>query len=190
MRSERDKMLAGELYDASDAELTAMRRNARRLVRELAEVENSDRAAHQAVLGRLLGTVGPNAWIEPPFRCDYGVNIHAGRGLYMNFDCVVLDCGRVDFGDDVLCGPGVHIYAATHPLDPDERAAGPELTRPVRIGSRVWLGGRVVILPGVTIGEGTTVGAGSVVTRDLPPYVLAAGNPCRVLRELPRRAGS
>jgi maltose O-acetyltransferase len=183
-RSEREKMLAGELYEAWDPELTAMRRRARELVRELGEVAPGDREAHRAVLARLFGTIGENGFVEAPFRCDYGAHIHAGRNLFMNFDCVVLDCGRVDIGDDVQCGPGVHIYAATHPLDPDERAAGPELTRPVRIGSKVWLGGRVVVLPGVTIGDGTTVGAGSVVTRDLPAYVVAAGNPCRVIRSL------
>ena len=182
--TEREKMLAGELYNAYDPELTELRVRARRLVRELNDLAPGDRAGNERVLGELLGSVGPASFIEPPFRCDYGANIHAGSGLYMNFDCVVLDCGRVDFGDDVLIGPGVHIYAATHPLDPDERAAGPELTRPVRIGSRVWLGGRVVVMPGVTIGDGTTVGAGSVVTRDLPPYVVAAGNPCRVIRAL------
>jgi maltose O-acetyltransferase len=170
-------MLAGELYDASDAELAALRRRARELTRALAEVTPGDREAHQAVLAQLLGSLGENAFIEPPFRCDYGVNLHVGRNFYMNFECVVLDCGRVDIGDDVLCGPGVHIYAATHPLDADERATGPELTRPVRIGSKVWLGGRVIVLPGVTIGEGTTVGAGSVVTRDLPPIFFSAGNP-------------
>jgi maltose O-acetyltransferase len=182
--TERDKMLAGVLYDASDPELAALRVRARRLLRQLSDADPGDRSVHRGVLGELFGTIGPDSWIEPPFYCDYGVNMHAGRGLYMNFDCVVLDCGRVDFGDDILIGPGVHIYAATHPIDPDERADGPELTRPVRIGSRVWLGGRSVVMPGVTIGEGTTVGAGSVVTRDLPPYVVAAGNPARVIRAL------
>jgi maltose O-acetyltransferase len=182
--TEREKMLAGELYDAYDPELSALRLRARRLIRALVDLEPGDRAGNARVLGELFGAIGPESFIEPPFRCDYGVNIHAGSGLYMNFDCVVLDCGRIDIGDDVLIGPGVHIYAATHPIDPDQRAAGPELTRPVRIGSRVWLGGRVVVMPGVTIGEGTTVGAGSVVTRDLPPFVVAAGNPCRVIRTL------
>lgn len=184
MRTERDKMIAGELYDASDPELAALRLRARRLMRQLEDADPGERSEHRRILGDLFGAIGPDSWIEPPFRCDYGVNIFAGSGLYMNFDCVVLDCGRVDIGDDVLIGPGVHIYAATHPLDPDERAEGPELTRPVHIGSRVWLGGRVVVLPGVTIGDGTTVAAGSVVTRDLPAYVVAAGNPARVVRTL------
>jgi maltose O-acetyltransferase len=182
--TEHDKMLAGEAYDGSDAELVAMRLRARRLIRDLNNAEPGETQVATRILGELFGSLGPGGWVEPPFRCDYGANIHAGDRLYMNFDCVVLDCGRVDIGDDVLFGPGVHLYTALHPLDPEQRATGPESTRPVRIGSRVWLGGGVIVCPGVTIGDGTTVGAGSVVTRDLPPYVVAAGNPCRVLRSL------
>jgi maltose O-acetyltransferase len=182
--TEREKMLAGELYDSADPELTAMRVRARQLVRRLNDHEPGQWAVAEAILGELFGSIGPDSWIEPPFRCDYGANIHAGRKLYMNFDCVVLDCGRVDIGDHVMFGPGVHVYAATHPLDPDERCKGPESTLPVRIGNQVWLGGGAIVCPGVTIGDGTTVAAGSVVTRDLPPYVLAAGSPCRVIRSL------
>jgi len=128
--------------------------------------------------------VGPDAWIEPPFHCDYGTHLYLGARVYMNFQCVVLDCSRVDIGDDVFLGPGVHVYAAMHPLDPDQRIRGPELARPVKIGAKVWIGGGTILCPGVTIGEGTTVGAGSVVTKDLPPYSLAAGNPCTVVRQL------
>ena len=111
-------------------------------------------------------------------------NISIGARFYANFDCVILDPGLVEIGDDVFFGPGVHIYTATHPIDANERIKGPELAGPVRIGSRCWIGGRSIILPGVTIGEGSTVGAGSVVTSDVPPNVLAAGNPCRVVRTL------
>jgi maltose O-acetyltransferase len=133
---------------------------------------------------QLLGAVGAGVWIEPPFFCDCGEHIRLGARVYMNFQCVILDCNPVTLGDDVFLGPGVHIYAATHPLDPDERIKGPELGHPVTIGAKVWIGGGSIICPGVTIGEDSTIGAGSVVVRDIPPYVFAAGNPCRVIRTL------
>jgi maltose O-acetyltransferase len=177
-------MLAGELYSAMDPELTAARFRARKLVRAYNATEDEDAARRRELLGQLFGSMGPGVQIEPPFQCDYGTQIHVGARVFMNFQCVILDCNTVTIGDDVSIGPGVHIYAATHPLDPDERIKGPELARPVTIGNKVWLGGGAIILPGVTIGEGTTVAAGSVVTKDLPPYVLAGGNPCRVLRAL------
>ncbi|MBC7541494.1 MAG: sugar O-acetyltransferase, partial [Candidatus Sericytochromatia bacterium] len=138
----------------------------------------------QRLLQDLFGHVGARIEIEPPFRCEYGSNISLGDGVYMNFDCVILDCAAVRLGNNVACGPGVHIYAATHPLTADIRVQGPELAKPVTIGNNVWIGGRAIICPGVTIGDNTTIGAGSVVTRDVPANVLAAGNPCRVVREL------
>ncbi|WP_281404460.1 sugar O-acetyltransferase [Pyxidicoccus fallax] len=178
-------MLAGELYVATDPELTAARRRARRLVRAYNETdEEEDLERRQELLGQLFGSKGPGVWIEPPFQCDYGTQIHLGARVFINFQCVILDCNPVTIGDDVAIGPGVHIYAATHPLDPDERIKGPELARPVTIGAKAWIGGGAIILAGVTIGEGTTIAAGSVVTKDVPPYVLAGGNPCRVLRPL------
>jgi maltose O-acetyltransferase len=182
--TEREKMMAGELYDAYDAELVEARARVRRLLWRYNGSDPDDVPARRAMLAEMLGSAGVEPWIEPPFFCDYGLNIHAGAHLYLNFNCVILDCARIDIGDDVLIGPGVHIYAATHPVSPEERASGPELARPVAIGSRVWIGGGAIVMPGVTIGDGTTVGAGSVVTRDLPPYVVAAGNPCRVVRSL------
>lgn len=181
-RSEREKMLAGELYVALDPELVAARRRARTVLREYNAQE--DAATRRSLLERLLGAVGPDAWIEPPFFCDYGSHIHLGARAYLNSQCVILDCNRVDIGDDAMFGPGVHVYAATHPLDADERIQGRELAHPVRIGAKTWIGGGAIICPGVTIGEGTTIGAGSVVTRDVPPYVLAVGNPCRAVRSL------
>ncbi|MBJ6760654.1 sugar O-acetyltransferase [Myxococcaceae bacterium JPH2] len=183
-RSEREKMLAGELYLGNDPELTAARVRARRLLRAYNETDMEAAELRRSLLEQLLGDVGPGVYIEPPFFCDYGTYLHLGARVYMNFQCVVLDCNHVEIGDDVFFGPGVHVYAATHPLDPDVRIQGPESTRPVRIGAKVWVGGGTVIVPGVTVGEGTTVGAGSVVTKDLPPYVLAAGNPARVIRAL------
>ena len=132
----------------------------------------------------LFGQTGPKIYIEPPFACDYGSNIFAGDDLYMNFNCVVLDCAEVHFGSQVMCGPNVQIYTATHPLDPELRCSGSELAKPIRIGNRVWLGGGTIVCPGVTIGDDTTIGAGSVVTRDIPAKVFAAGNPCRVIKTL------
>lgn len=184
--TEKEKMLAGELYLASDPELVAERAAARRLLRAFNATTEDEPERRRALLVELLGALGPDAWIEPPFRCDYGRHLSIGARSYLNFDCIVLDCSRVTIGRDVFFGPGVHLYAATHPLEANERIKGPELARPVTISDKVWVGGGSIICPGVTIGEGTTVGAGSVVVRDLPPNVLAVGNPCRIVRLLER----
>ena len=177
-------MLSGELYLATDPELLAARHEARRLQACYNASACDELDLRSKVIRQLLGAVGRRIEIEPPFYCDYGVNIYAGENLYMNFGCVVLDCNRVTLGDNVQCGPYVQIYTAYHPLDPRQRAEGPELASPITIGSNVWLGGGVIVCPGVTIGEGSTIGAGSVVTRDVPSAVFAAGNPCRVIRQL------
>ncbi|WP_074948391.1 sugar O-acetyltransferase [Myxococcus fulvus] len=183
-RTEMEKMLAGELYNGWDAQLTAARSRARRLLRAYNDTLMEDEDLRKQLLGQLLGQVGEGVYLEPPFHCDYGTFIQLGKRVYMNFQCVILDCNRVTIGDDVSFGPNVHIYAATHPLDADERIKGPELSKPVTIGAKTWVGGGTIILPGVTVGEGVTLGAGSVVTKDVPPYVLAAGNPARVIRAL------
>ncbi|MGH7169550.1 MAG: sugar O-acetyltransferase [Gemmataceae bacterium] len=183
-RSEWQKMLDGQLYRASDAELTAARRRARRLTRMYNHTTEEEWESRLRLLTELFGRLGAGIEIEPPFACDYGANIHAGDGLYLNFGCVILDCARVVIGSNVQMGPGVHIYTAHHPTDPDVRASGLELATPVRIGAKVWIGGGALICPGVTIGDGTTIGAGSVVVKDVPARVLAAGNPCRVIRPL------
>lgn len=175
-------MLAGELYLASDPELVAARAHARSLLQRLNRSGPEEAELRRSLFARLFGKVGDGVYLEPPFFCDYGSNISLGDRVYMNFQCVILDCNRVDIGADVMFGPGVHVYAATHPLDPDERIKGPEGSLPVRIDDKVWIGGGSIVLPGVTIGEGSTIGAGSVVTKDVPPYVLAVGNPCRVVR--------
>ncbi len=177
-------MLAGELYDPNDPALVAARERCRWLLRELNGSAPGDETTRARVLGELLGAIGEKSWIEPPFYCDYGANIFLGARFYANFGCVILDCARVDVGDDVFFAPYVQLYPATHPLDAATRISGVELAKPIRIGSRVWIGGGAIVLPGVSIGEGTTIGAGAVVTRDVPAGVLAAGNPCRVLREL------
>jgi maltose O-acetyltransferase len=184
MRSERDKMLAGEPYLSGDPELVAARLACRRLLARFNHSDPGDRDARTRLLRELCASVGESSWIEPPFSCDYGTNIRLGHAFYANFNCVVLDCAEVTFGDDVLLGPAVQIYTAGHPLDAEQRSAGVEFARPVHIGSRVWLGGGAIVLPGVTIGDGSVIGAGSVVTRDIPAGVLAHGNPCRVVRQL------
>ena len=183
-RSEREKMLASELYVAMDPELVAARVRARKLTRAYNASTEDEPEKRRELLTQLFGKAGAGLTIEPPFLCDYGSYIEFGERVFLNFNCVILDCNRVTVGDDVAMGPGVHIYAATHPLDADERIKGPELSKPVTIGSKVWIGGGSIICPGVTIGEGSTIGAGSVVTRDIPPYVFAAGNPCRVIKTL------
>jgi maltose O-acetyltransferase len=184
--TDKEKMLAGQLYLASDPELVAMRRRARHLTQLYNATEYRDEQ-RRAILTDLFGAGGASATIEPPFHCDYGSNIYAGDGLYMNFGCVVLDCAEVHIGADLQCGPHVQIYTAHHPLDAAERTAGGEQASSVIIGSRVWLGGGAIVCPGVTIGDDTTIGAGSVVINDIPPGVLAVGNPCRVVRRLDAR---
>jgi maltose O-acetyltransferase len=182
--SEKALMLAGELYLASDPALVLERREARRLIRLYNGTTEDEPDHRRQILVELIGMIGERCEIEPPFRCDYGSLITLGDGFFANFGCVILDCNRVTIGRDVKFGPGVHIYAATHPVDPVERASGRELGLPVTIGDGVWVGGGSIILPGVTIGEGSTIGAGSVVTKSIPPRVVAAGVPCRVIRAL------
>lgn len=182
MPSERERMLAGELYLSADPELVAARLRARRLLRAYNASAPDEPARRRALLTELFGRLDGRIEIEPPFFCDYGANIEAGDNLYMNFGCVVLDSGRVSFGVNVMLGPAVQIYAATHPTDPVIRRTGRELAAPVVIGDDVWIGGGAIVCPGISIGAGSTIAAGSVVTRDIPPRVIAAGNPCRVLR--------
>jgi maltose O-acetyltransferase len=184
LSSELKKMLAGELYLASDPELVSMRKRARRLTRNFNQTTEEDRSLRTEILKELFGSVEGKIEIEPPFQCDYGVHIYAGQDLFMNFGCVVLDCAEVHIGKQVAIGPHVQIYTATHPLDAELRCSGPELAKEIRIDDCVWIGGGSILCPGVTIGKGSTIGAGSVVVKDIPPHVLAAGNPCRVIRKL------
>jgi maltose O-acetyltransferase len=184
MPSEKEKMLAGELYDGSDPQLVAERLRARELCHALALLAPKAPDAERAeLLAQLFGTP-TDAYVTPPFFCDYGRHIELGRRVYFNFNCVILDVARVSIGDNVLFGPAVQVYTASHPLNAAERRGGLEFGRPVVIGSDVWLGGGAVVCPGVTIGECTVIGAGSVVVRDVPAGVFAAGNPCRVIREI------
>ncbi len=183
-RSEREKMLAGELYDASDPQLAVARLRARQLTWRYNQSREDEGDLRVSLLRELLGAMGERVTIEPPFYCDYGEHITIGENFYMNFGGIILDCNLVRIGANVQCGPSVQLLAATHPLAAAERIAGPELSAPITIGDNVWLGGGVIVCPGVTIGANTIIGAGSVVTRDIPANVFAAGNPCRVIREL------
>lgn len=189
IRSEKEKMLAGEPYDCTDPGLLARWHEAKRLQSLYNAAPTTDLPRLSALLDLLLGSRGENVWIAAPFFVDYGENIHLGRNVEINMNCVFLDCNRITIGDYSGIGPGVHIYTVFHSTEPAERLSENSplwrsQTAPVVIGRNVWIGGRSVILPGVTIGDGTTVGAGSVVTRSLPEGVVAAGNPCRILRKL------
>jgi maltose O-acetyltransferase len=181
MKSEKEKMLSGQLYRPLDPELVRERLRARQLCSAYNTSMAGDAEARIRILRELFaGTT--EAWIEPPFYCDYGRNITLGRKVYFNFDCVVLDVAAVRIGDFTVFGPAVQIYTALHPLNADERREGLEFAKPIVIGRDVWVGGAAVICPGVTIGDGAVIGAGSVVTRDIPAGAFAAGNPCRVIR--------
>ncbi len=181
--TEREKMLAGELYDAHDPELVEARERARDLCHDLNLSREREQQKRRTILQDLLGSGGESVWMQPPFYCDYGSNIYLGDNVYFNFNCVILDVCEVRIGDHSFFGPAVQIYAATHPLNATLRRTQ-EFGKPVSIGSDVWVGGGAMILPGVNIGSRTVIGAGSVVTRDVPDGVLAAGNPCRVIREI------
>lgn len=184
MLTEKEKMIAGEIYDSSDPQLLAERARTRRAMKKYEEIWLKDPGKGILFLREFFGHLGEGVWIEPPFMCDYGEQIYMGDRVYFNFGCVVLDGCRVNIGDDVQFGPGVHIYTATHPLDYRLRRAMEENSIPVNIGSDVWIGGGTIICPGASIGSRSVIGAGSVVVKNIPEGVLAAGNPARVIRTL------
>jgi maltose O-acetyltransferase len=182
--SEREKMLVEELYTSADPELRSLMASAQKRLRRLNDTPNERREARFKVLRSILASVGHGTEIKSPFSCDYGKHIRIGRNGFINYGCVFLDCNFIQIGDDAQVGPGVHIYTAHHPVDPEKRRKGLEGARPVNIGHNVWLGGRTVICPGVSIGENSVIGAASVVLKNIPANCLAVGNPCRVIREL------
>jgi maltose O-acetyltransferase len=184
MKTEKEKMLAGELYDALDQQLTNERLRARLLLKALNDSPEDQVALRNRIVKELIPNAGAGLWLQPPFYCDYGFNMVVGEKVFFNFNCVVLDVTHVTIGNRTLFGPNVQIYTATHPMHYQERASGLEYAKPVRIGEDVWIGGSVVICPGVTIGDRSVIGAGSVVTKDIPADVFAAGNPCKVIRIL------
>jgi maltose O-acetyltransferase len=181
MSTQRQKMLAGELYDPFDPELVAARVRARDLCRELNTTRESEGERRRRILRELFGKGGDSAWMQPPFYCDYGSNIELGERVFFNFNCIVLDVCRVRIGDFTLFGPAVQIYTPLHPFSAEQRRRE-EFGKPIEIGSDVWVGGGAIILAGIRIGSRSVIGAGSVVTRDVPDGVFAAGNPCRVIR--------
>jgi len=183
VQSERSKMLAGELYDPLDPELVAGRERARNLCQALNATREAEQDARRRILAELFAAGGDSVWMQPPFFCDYGSNIFLGERVFFNFNCVVLDVCPIHIGDYTLFGPAVQIYTPMHPFNAALRRKE-EFGKPVEIGSDVWVGGGAIILPGVRIGSRAVIGAGSVVTRDVPDGVFAAGNPCRVIREI------
>lgn len=183
--TEKEKARQGMLYDANhDPQLIEERTRCKELCHEYNHIRPSDMAERTRLMRTLLGHTGEQFLIEQPFYCDYGYNIEIGENFYANVNCVVLDCARVCFGDNVFIAPNCGFYTAGHPLDAKRRNQGLEYAYPITIGNDVWIGAGVSVLPGVTIGDGAVIGAGSVVTKDIPPHVLAVGNPCRVVRKL------
>lgn len=184
MTSEKEKMLNGQLYNAADPELLKERLNARRLTRLYNETIETDDIKRDELVKKLLGSTKKKLYIEPTFRCDYGYNIHVGENFYANFDCVFLDVCDIRIGDNCFMAPGVHIYTATHPLNPTERISGVEYGKPVNIGHNVWIGGKAVINPGVNIGNNVVIASGTVVVKDVPDNVVVGGNPAKIIKHI------
>lgn len=182
--TEKEKMLAGELYQAGDPELVADRLKARKLVKTFNDSDPEDTEYRVSLIRKIFGKAGKNFWVEPPFFCDYGTNIEVGDDVFFNFNCVVLDVVKVTLGDRVLVAPNVQFYPATHPLEAKPRGEMWEYGKPITIGNDVWIGGSAVICPGVTIGERTVIAAGAVVTKSFPADVVIGGNPAKVIKHL------
>lgn len=184
MNTEKEKMISGKPYRAFDEELTKERNHARKLVFDINSLRPDEIEKRNEILKRLLGSTGNKYCIEPPFRCDYGYNIGIGENFYSNYNLIILDCASVQIGENVLIGPNVSIYTAGHPLHYEMRNQDYEYAFPVSIGNNVWIGGNAVINPGINIGDNSVIGSGSVITKDIPANVIAAGNPCYILREI------
>lgn len=187
MKTEKEKMLSGELYNALDKELSRERMECRKLLKLLNDSAPEEIKKRQEILKKLIPNSGKNLWLEPPFHCDYGTNIYIGKRVFFNFNCVILDVASVKIGSRSLFGPNVQIYTATHPMNHTERASMLESAKPIEIGEDVWVGGSAVICPGVSIGDRSVIGAGSVVTKDIPSDVFAAGNPCKIIKSISKK---
>jgi maltose O-acetyltransferase len=183
MKTEKEKMLQGELFYPADPELAGERDHARSITRLFNQTTETELAKRTNLLKELFGSTGENIYIEPSFRCDYGYPIHVGENFYANFNCVILDEAGVTIGDNCFIAPGVHIYTATHPINPKERNTGIEQGCPVKIGDSVWIGGGAIINPGITIGDNVVIASGSIVTKDVPDNVVVGGNPARIIKE-------
>ncbi|WP_337050955.1 maltose acetyltransferase domain-containing protein [Priestia megaterium] len=184
MKTEKQKMLDGELYLSADPQLIKERENARRLTRLYNQTTEREEERRTNLLKELFGSMGNSLCIEPAFRCDYGSNIHVGENFYANFDCVLLDVCEIRIGDNCFLAPGVHIYTATHPLHALERISGAEFGKRVEIGNNVWIGGRAVINPGVKIGNNAVIASGAVVTKNVPDNVVVGGNPAVIIKHI------
>ncbi|SFA69034.1 sugar O-acetyltransferase [Clostridium frigidicarnis] len=181
--TEKEKMVKGLPYNPGDDELVADRLNARRLMRLYNNTLETELDKRRDILKELLGSTEKNFYIEPSFKCDYGYNIHIGDGFYSNYDCIMLDVSEIRIGKNCFIAPGVHIYTATHPIDPFERLKY-EFAKPVKIGNNVWIGGHATINPGVTIGNNVVVASGSVVTKNVPDNVVVGGNPAKIIKQV------
>lgn len=181
--TEKEKMLTGELYNPMDEELLQDRLHAKSLCKQINDLDPTDLDGRVELIKELFQTE-QNVFIEPDFHCDYGYNIHPGKNFFANHQCVILDCCPVHIGDNVMFGPGVQVLTADHPIQAKERIAGKEFASPITIGDNVWIGGGAIILPGVKIGPDSVIGAGSVVTKDIPGGVVAAGNPCKIIKQI------
>lgn len=184
MKTEKEKMIAGEMYDPMDKQLAEDRLRTRLLLKKLNDTAEDNLQQKNNIQQELLPNASQDLWLQTPFYCDYGYNITIGERVFFNFNCVVIDVAPVLIGNRTMFGPNVQIYTATHPINHVERSSGREYAKPIVIGEDVWVGGSAVICPGVTIGDRSVIGAGSVVTKDIPADSLAAGNPCRVIRKI------
>jgi maltose O-acetyltransferase len=189
--TEKEKMLAGELYSSRDPELLGRYHEVRKLLLEYNHLPSKNLDKKEHILASILGDLGENVWIESPFFCDYGEQIRIGSNVFINYNCIFLDSNSITIGDNTLIGPAVQVYTATHPLKAEERInTDPSCityltsSKPVKIGRNCWIGGGAILMPGVSIGDHTTIGAGSVVTKSLPENCFAAGNPCNIKKEL------
>jgi maltose O-acetyltransferase len=184
MINEKDKMISGKPYKATDGELLKERQYVKEQIFDFNTIRPNEIIKRNEIIKKILGKTKTTFFIEQPFRCDYGYNIEIGENFYSNYNLIILDCARVKIGDNVMIGPNVSFYTAGHPLHYEKRNIELEYAFPIIIGNNVWIGGNVVINPGITIGDNSVIGSGSVVTKDVPGNVIAIGNPCKVLREL------
>lgn len=181
--TEKQLQQHGMLY-CLDRELFDAHLQCKKITRQLNQTLETEVSRRKELVRQLFAEAGTGAYVEPPFYCDYGYNTRVGKNFYCNYDCVFLDCGSITIGDDVMLGPKVALYAVGHAIDPEVRRLRQDFPKPITIGDNVWIGGSAVVCPGVSIGSNTVIGAGSVVTSDIPANVVAAGNPCRVLRPI------
>ncbi|QCJ44508.1 sugar O-acetyltransferase [Bacillus sp. S3] len=184
MQTEKEKMIAGEMYNPADPVLVKERNEVRGKVRIYNQTVETEGEKRTKLLKEILGSTGDNIYMEPNIRFDYGYNTHVGENFYANFDCTILDVCEVRFGDNCMLGPSVQIYTATHPLNPNERNSGIEYAKAITFGNNVWIGGSAVINPGVTVGNNVVIASGSVVTKDIPDNVVVGGNPAKIIKQI------